>query len=156
MPKARSRSSSRRGRSRSRGMASKRSLSRRSGRIRNFSYVVDFDDIAPFCQFPGDFLLNMVNGMVSADAWKYIVNVPAPMNPPLDWLLKLPKEQELIEMEWIGNTFYYPVTRVELILDGKHKASFRTKPNNEVQLFAIERKHADCWRNSPKVYPRLG
>jgi beta-galactosidase len=101
-----------------------------------FSYVVDFDDVAPFCQFPNDFLLNMVNGMVSADAWKYIVNVPAPPKPPLDWLLKLPKEQELIEMEWIGNTFYYPVTRVELILNGK-TASFTTKPNNEPQTFAI-------------------
>ena len=103
-----------------------------------FSYVVDFDDVAPFCQFPNDFARNMVNGMVSADAWKYIVNVPAPANPPLDWLLKLPKEQELIEMEWIGNTFYYPVTHVELILDGKHKASFPTKPNNEPQVFAID------------------
>jgi hypothetical protein len=102
-----------------------------------FSHVVDFDDVAPFCQFPNDFLLNMVNGMVSADAWKYIVNVPAPANPPLDWLLKLPREEELIEMEWIGNTFYYPVTRVELILDGKQKASFATKPNNEPQVFAI-------------------
>jgi hypothetical protein len=102
-----------------------------------FSYVVDFDEVAPFCQFPNDFALNMVNGMVSADAWKYIVNVPAPDRPPLDWLLKLPKAQELIEMEWIGNTFYYPVTRVELILDSEHKASFTTKPNNEPQVFAI-------------------
>ena len=101
-----------------------------------FSYVVDLDDVAPFCQFPNDFLLNMVNGMVSADAWKYIVNVPAPTNPPLDWLLKLPKEQELIEMEWIGNTFYYPVTRMELLLESG-KASFATKPNNEPQVFAI-------------------
>lgn len=103
-----------------------------------FSYVVDFDNVAPFCRFPNDFLLNMVNGMVSADAWKYIVNVPAPANPPLDWLLKLPKEQELIEMEWIGNTFYYPVTRVELIVDGTHKASFAVKPNNEPQVLAID------------------
>ncbi len=103
-----------------------------------FSHVVDYDEVAAFCTFPNDFLLNMVNGMVSADAWKYIVNVPAPANPPLDWLLKLPKEQELIEMEWIGNTFYYPVTRVELILDGKQKASFKTKPNNEAQVFAID------------------
>ncbi|HEY7428932.1 MAG TPA: hypothetical protein VH682_32175, partial [Gemmataceae bacterium] len=103
-----------------------------------FRYVVDFDDVAPFCKFENDFLRNMVNGMVSADAWKYIVNVPAPPKPPLDFLLKLPKEQELIEMEWIGNTFYYPVTRAELILDGKQKASFQTKPNNEAQVFTID------------------
>lgn len=102
-----------------------------------FSHVVDFEDVAPFAKFPNDFLLNMVNGMVSADAWKYIVNVPAPEQPPLDWILRLPKEQEIVEMEWIGNTFYYPVTRVELIFDGKEKASFTTKPTNEVQTFAL-------------------
>jgi beta-galactosidase len=102
-----------------------------------FNFVVDFDDVAPFCQFPDDFTMNMVNGMVSADAWKYIVNVPAPTDPPLDWLLKLPRQEELVEMEWIGNTFYYPVTRVELIADGKQKASFETLPNNEPQVFEI-------------------
>src|SRR2546421_4991614 len=40
-------------------------------------------------------------------------------------------------MEWIGNTFYYPVTRVELIFDGKAKASFATRPTNEVQSFPL-------------------
>ncbi|HEV3342198.1 MAG TPA: hypothetical protein VG125_17655, partial [Pirellulales bacterium] len=103
-----------------------------------FSYVVDFDDVAPFCQFPDDFTMNMVNGMVSADAWKYIVNVPAPTEPPLDWLLKLPRPEELVEMEWIGNTFYYPVTRVELMADGKQKASFNTLPNSDPQVFEID------------------
>ncbi len=102
-----------------------------------FSYVVDYDDVAPFAKFPNDFLFNMVNGFVSADAWKYIVNVPAPDKLPLDWLLKLPKEQEIIELEWIGNTFYYPVTKVELIFDGKDKVGFATKPNNDVQTFPI-------------------
>jgi hypothetical protein len=43
-----------------------------------FSYVVDYDDVAPFATFPNEFTMNMVNGFVSADAWKYIVNVPAP------------------------------------------------------------------------------
>ena len=45
-----------------------------------FTYVVDYDDVAPFAQFPDEFTRNMVNGMVSADAWKYIVNVPAPIS----------------------------------------------------------------------------
>ncbi|MGA2034489.1 MAG: glycoside hydrolase family 2 TIM barrel-domain containing protein [Thermoguttaceae bacterium] len=105
-----------------------------------FSYIVDFDDVAPFAQFPNDFLENMVNGMVSADAWKYIVNVPAPEQPPLDWVLKFPKPQELVEMTWIGNTFYYPVTKVQLFFDGDtaHAATFPTLPNNDPQTFPID------------------
>jgi beta-galactosidase len=53
-----------------------------------FTYVLDFEDVAPFFDFPpynferadGN-SSNMVNGMVSADAWKYIVNMPAPDHP---------------------------------------------------------------------------
>lgn len=104
-----------------------------------FSYVVDYEDVAPFAKFPDDSLLNMVNGMVSADAWKYIVNVPAPEQGPLDWVLSWPKPQEIVEVEWIGNTFYWPVTRFELIFDGdaRQAVSFNTKPNNDPQVFPV-------------------
>jgi Glycosyl hydrolases family 2/Glycosyl hydrolases family 2, TIM barrel domain len=103
-----------------------------------FSYVVDFEDVAPFAKFENDFNRNMVNGFVSADGWVFIVNVPAPDKPPLDFSLKLPKEQEIIEMEYVGNTFYYPATRIELIADGNNKVSFAVKPNNESQTFPIQ------------------
>lgn len=105
-----------------------------------FTYIVDYDDVAPFAQFSNQFSRNMVNGMVSADAWKYIVNLPAPDNPPLDWTLRFPKEQELIETTWIGNTFYYPVTKFEIFFDGaaSRAASFATKPINDAQIFAID------------------
>ena len=111
-----------------------------------FSHVVDYEDVAPFARFPKENLehpdwnrSNMANGMVSADAWKYIVNVKAPENPPFDFPLPLPKEVELVEMEWIGNTFYYPVTKVQLIFDGNEAkaATFQTKPTNDPQIFAI-------------------
>jgi beta-galactosidase len=104
-----------------------------------FSYVVDYDEVASFAKFDNDFLANMANGMVSADAWKYIVNVPAPDKPPLDFRLPLPKEQEIVEMEWIGNTFYYPVTKVQLIFDGRaaDAATFDVRPNNDPQTFPV-------------------
>jgi hypothetical protein len=105
-----------------------------------FTYVVDYDDVAPFARFPDDFTRNMVNGMVSADAWKYIVNVPAPESGRIDWLLRLPKEQEIVEMEWIGNTFYYPVTEAQLVFDGNEagKATFATQPTNDPQTFTVD------------------
>ena len=80
----------------------------------------------------------MVNGFVSADAWKFIVNVPAPETPPIDWPLRLPRPQEIREVEWIGNTFYYPVTRFELVFDGKESVAFSPKPNNDVQTFRVD------------------
>jgi len=105
-----------------------------------FTYVIDYDDVAPFARFPNEFIKNMVNGMVSADAWKYIVNVPVPESGPLEWVLSLPKEQEIVQMDWIGNTFYYPVTKVQLIFDGKEDtaATFATKPNNDLQVFPVD------------------
>ncbi len=105
-----------------------------------YSYVVDFDDVAPFAAFPDDFARNMVNGMMTADAWKYIVNVPAPDKPPLDWELTFPKAQELVELTWTGNTIYYPVTNVQLFFDGDtaHAATFQTEPTNDPQVFPIK------------------
>jgi hypothetical protein len=111
-----------------------------------FSYVVDCEDVAPFAEFPKENYehpdwnrSNMVNGMVSADAWKYIVNTTAPKDGLVDFPLHMPKEVTIREMEWIGNTFYYPVTKVRLIADGNKDSavSFQTKPNNEPQKFAI-------------------
>jgi len=113
-----------------------------------FSFVVDYEDVAPFAKFEDQYDLehpdrnpsNLVNGMVSADAWKYIVNREAPAAGPLDFPLEFPKEVELVEMEWIGNTFYFPVTKVQLIPDGNDAkaATFATQPNNDPQTFPVD------------------
>ena len=113
-----------------------------------FSYVVDYEDVAPFAKFEDQYDLehpdrnpsNLVNGMVSADAWKYIVNREAPAAGPLDFPLAFPKPVEVCDMEWIGNTFYYPVTKVQLIPDGDEAkaAAFATQPNNDPQTFQID------------------
>jgi beta-galactosidase len=103
-----------------------------------FNYVVDYDEVAPFAKLPSDYHYNIVNGMVSADAWKYIFSFDLNREKP-EFTLSLPKEQELAQMEWIGNGFYHLVTKVELSADGKpEKAVFGTKPNNEPQTFEIK------------------
>jgi beta-galactosidase len=104
-----------------------------------FTHVVDIDDIAPFAKFENDFVQMMTNGFVSADAWKYIVNLEAPNNPPLDFKLEFPKQVAINKVEWIGNTFYYPVTKVQLFFDGNaaSAATLETRPNNDPQLFDL-------------------
>jgi beta-galactosidase len=116
-----------------------------------FSYVVDYDEVAPFAKFPDPSYfgykdanndhnpLNMVNGFVSADGWQYIFSIWAGGGVPNHFSLKLPKEQEITEFEWIGNAFYNPVTRVELTFDRRKDdlVSLKTQPNNQPQTFTF-------------------
>ena len=103
-----------------------------------FSSVVDYDEVAPFAKFPSDYFHNMVNGMVSADSWKYIFSFELKRGDTPEWNMVFPAEQEFTEFTWTGNAFYHLVTKVELTFDGKDTAVFDTQPNNEPQTFAIE------------------
>lgn len=117
-----------------------------------FSYVVDYDDVAPFAKFPEAKYfgydeagndhnpLNMVNGFASADGWQYIFSIPLKEGVPRDFTLSLPKPQEIVEFEWAGNAFYNPVTKVELGFDGRvaDALTFATRPDNQPQTFPID------------------
>jgi beta-galactosidase len=65
--------------------------------------------------------------------------MPAPEGKPVQWTFHWPQAQTIREVEWTGNTFYYPVTKFELIFDGDeaNKASFTTEPTNELQIFDV-------------------
>lgn len=79
-----------------------------------FSYILDYRDVAPFARFENDFKKLLVNGMVSADAWKYIVNLPVDQ---CVFKLAWPKPQTFESMTWVGNTLYWPATQAEFIFD---------------------------------------
>jgi beta-galactosidase len=109
-----------------------------------FSYVVDYDEVATFGKFSSDFLHNIVNGFVGADGWPLIVDVPVSQN---SIPFTLPRPEEITEFTWIGNTFYHPATRVELIFDpkaggsGGDTVSFNVHPDNLPQTFALNPPH---------------
>lgn len=105
-----------------------------------FSYVIDTYDIAPFGKYRNDFEKMMSNGMLSADGWPYIVNLPAPENPPLDFPILFPKEQTIEELIWTGNTFYSPVTEISLFFDGlpEDRVTFNVEPNTEPQVLSFD------------------
>ncbi|MDQ3815382.1 MAG: hypothetical protein M3347_15800, partial [Armatimonadota bacterium] len=102
-----------------------------------FSYIVDYDEVAPFGKWNNDFYYNLVNGMTNADAWKYIVNHPS---TDRDYILTLPRPETITEFTWDSNLNYNATTRVELIFDGNdaNKLSFKTEPSEEAQIFAVE------------------
>jgi beta-galactosidase len=108
-----------------------------------FSYVVDYDEVATFGKFSSDFLHNIVNGFVGADGWPLIVDVPVTQN---SIPFTLPRPEEITEFTWIGNTFYHPATKVELIFDPKAGGSgdvvpFAVEPNNQPQTFTLNPSH---------------
>lgn len=101
-----------------------------------FSYVVDFDDVAPFAKLPNDSFYNTVNGLVSADSWKYIFSFDLDHQKP-EMTLNWPRPQRLTEFEWIGNAFYHRVTKVRLEM-GTKAVSLATRPDDSVQTFPLD------------------
>jgi len=102
-----------------------------------FSYVVDLDEVAPFGTWDSDAWYNFVNGMVSADGWKYIQNHAATQDT---YVLTLPKPQTLVAWTWDGNVLYNPTRQVELVFDGDEagKLRFNVPPDGEPERFDIQ------------------
>ena len=87
-----------------------------------FSYVVDYDEIAPFGQSSFFAYSNIVSGFTNADGWVFIINYPIPADgSPSDVPIKFPKPETFTEFTWTGNTNYWPQTKVNLIFDGDKK-----------------------------------
>ena len=103
-----------------------------------FSYVVDYEDVAPFAKSNSFLFGNATNNFYQADAWKLINNFAAPKTGSTDIDLAFPKPVSIKELTWVGNTLYNPQTKVGLLFDGKDQISFKTAPNAEPQVFAVE------------------
>jgi beta-galactosidase len=119
-----------------------------------FTYVVDLDDIAPFCEIPGgkagdgaaakkaraDWPRNVVNGFTSADGWVLIHYLGAG-SPKM--ALTLPREETIDAFSIVLNTHYAIATKVNLYFDDDPKpVALTTKPNGERQDFSIEARKA--------------
>jgi beta-galactosidase len=103
-----------------------------------FSYVVDYEDVAPFAKSSSFLFDNATNNFFQADAWKLINNFDAPKEGTADIPMEFPKAVSIKEFTWVGNTLYAPQTRVNLVFNDKEKVSFKTEPNAEPQTFGVE------------------
>jgi beta-galactosidase len=122
-----------------------------------FSWIVDFDDIAPFCEIPpakaadrkaksfaADWARNMVNGFTSADGWK-LIHYLSYDNPQRTF--KLPREEQIVGLSIILNTHYAKPTRVELYYDDDPKPIvLTTKPDGSRQDFDLAPRKARALR----------
>ena len=102
-----------------------------------FTYVIDYDDIAPFCKSPFFAYDNIVNGFVNADGWPLIINFAINKDgSPYDLLINFPKKETVTEFNWIGNTNYWPQTKINLLFDGD-KRSYEVPPTGDSQVLAV-------------------
>lgn len=130
-----------------------------------FSYVIDYDEVAPFGKSSFFAYDNIVNNFVSADGWPLIINFPAPADgKPFDVPITFPKPQTLREFTWVGNVLYYPQNGVNLVFDGKDKLEFSTRPDSSPQSFAITPPRTGKeitlqvakWTPLPNMVPNIG
>lgn len=119
-----------------------------------FTYVVDTDNIAPFCEIPGPehwnepgekpgfdhWPRNMVNGFTSADSWKYCFSILLFKGETTKWTMTLPRPEEIEEFSVAFNAIYHKVTKFSLVFDGDeaHPEVFDAQPGGERQDFALK------------------
>ena len=136
-----------------------------------FSHVVDYDEVAPFGVSIGEGSFGnykqIINGFVSEDGWPLIINFPKNADDsPFQVPITFPKEQTYNEFTWIGNTFYYPQKKLNLIFDGDRATmlTLDVAPNSEPQTFEINppRKATKItleiaeWEVLPNRAPNIG
>jgi beta-galactosidase len=121
-----------------------------------FTYVVDLDDIGPFCEIPGskagdsaagkkaqaNWPRNAVNGFTSADGWVLIHYLPFD-GPKMSF--KLPRPETIDGLSIVLNTHYAIPAKVNVYFDGEAKPlALATKTNGERQDFQIEPRQASA------------
>lgn len=105
-----------------------------------FTHVVDLDDIAPFGQSSFAAYDNIVNGFTNADGWPLIINFPLPKDGSKPQVpITFPKEETITEVTWVGNTNYWPQTKVALVFDGDEKdvRTYDVKPTGDPQTLTV-------------------
>ena len=113
-----------------------------------FTYAVDYDDIAPFCEYPpatyfkhededpvnaGHAPINMVNGMTARDMWRFIFYIHIFDDPPTKWTCELPRRETIESFKIIPNTGYRPLEQMKLTFDGEDPVTLDFEPYEEVE-----------------------
>ncbi len=104
-----------------------------------FTYVVDYDDVAPFATSDFASYGNIVNGFVGSDGWPLIIDFPIPAGDrPFSMKITLPREETITELTYDQSVNYNPTTRIALAFDGKDRVEWALAPAGDPQTFTID------------------
>jgi beta-galactosidase len=114
-----------------------------------FTSVVDLDDIAPFCEYPGTkagdlvaakaagpgWARNVAHGFTSADGWKLIHYMDT---KAATITLNLPREETVDALSIVLNVHYAVATKIHVLFDNDSEpVVLVTKPDAQRQEFSI-------------------
>ena len=126
-----------------------------------FSWIVDHNDIAPFCQFPRPTELgktsdsnpgadhwprNMVNGFTSDDHWSLCYTIIMDRGHKTRWTLTLPKEEEITALRIRPSRIYHPITRLNIYFDDE-----ATPVAIDLRVDAVDQEVAIAARKAKRV-----
>jgi beta-galactosidase len=95
-----------------------------------FTYVVDYDEIAPFARSTFFGWDNMTNGFVGSDGWPLIMDFEAPQDgSPYEFKIVLPHEETVTEYIHDQSINYNPTGNATLLFDGKAPVKFDLTPD---------------------------
>jgi hypothetical protein len=99
-----------------------------------YSYVVDYDDAAPFAKSTYGAWGNAVGGFTMDDgSWQLIQNMPAgDATVPIT----LARPEKIKQFVWTSDLNYQGTTKIQLTINGKDY-SFDTQPTGDAQTFDI-------------------
>jgi beta-galactosidase len=99
-----------------------------------YSYVVDYDDAAPFASSTYSAWGNAIGGFTMYDgAWQLIQNMPAE-NAVVP--IKLARPEKILQFVWTSDLNYAGTTKIQVTINGKDY-TFDTQPNGDTQTFDI-------------------
>ena len=117
-----------------------------------WTYVVDYDDIAPFCKFPDSdywkaeagtdipgqpcYPRSMVNGLTYQWRWAFLIHLDR--NEPTKWTVDLPREEEIVQFSVMPSMLGYEIGGLRLTFDdGSEPVDLEIKGVEERQDFPI-------------------
>ena len=108
-----------------------------------FSFIVDYDEVAPFGKSTFFAYDKITNGFVGSDGWPQIINFGLEKDDaggfkPSLIPISFPKPQTIKEWTWIGDKNYWLPTRVSLAFDGTNKQTYDVPANDEPQTLPIK------------------
>ncbi len=123
-----------------------------------WTYVVDYDDVAPFCTLPGHEYWgvgdgeavpgqphcprSMVNGLTYH--WRFAFLIRLDRDEPSEWTVELPRKEEVVQFSIMPSVLFYRINKLRLDFhDEKPPVELELEHLRERQDFKIEKRKTE-------------
>ncbi len=123
-----------------------------------WTYVVDYDDVAPFCKLPGpDYWgatpgeavpgqphcpRSMVNGLTYQ--WRFAFLIRLDREEPTEWPIELPRKEEVVQFSLMPSVMFYRINKMRLDFhDARPPVELELEHVRERQDFKMEARKTE-------------